>query len=857
MPTTYNGIGTHYYGKRDRSVRTAACRSCNRVGELLSYDTRLWFVVFFIPVIPLGRKRIIDQCPACSRHYVAKADAFAQAKQLQTSGSLDHFRREPTPEVALEAHGQLLAFHEHDQAAEFRASVLDRFPEHAGLRAGLAAHLEQVAAYDEAAKLYEDAYQLDPDLPEARVGVARRRMIAGELDEARQLLDFLEVPGAGGHHPLGPLDVLSNYYQRAGRHEEALALGEHLLREIPEAGHQHSFRTFIRTSEKALGRSGSILPERRHSLRGLFRAEGSPYSTGQRRLAMIGLGLVILAAGLLINNEYIRRHRTIRVINVTGQPVQVAVDDATAQAVGGQGSVVVGEGTHRIRLTGPVDETLDVDLRAGFFDRWYLKPAWVLNPGGEAVIEQSTLYYAANPPPSTRRLIVGQGFLALPHVDYPFLTPPPSLEVKARDGQVVKTALRSIQGEDAGAFLAELPSNRAGALDFAERRLRRHPEGGELLTAYSRALLNQPQELPRLEAFLKSGIERRPLSVEWHRAYQNAAEADGPDASLPALYDRFLASGPGDAALLYLRGRIDPDVRRRDDYYHRSIAADPKLSWPWMALAGRAAAGARWDECLRCVRQAQELKLKDDQITSLAHIARLGKGEAAGLAEDYRARLAANPFDLIAMLLLEDALAASGRSDAIEPAISAWESRLPMESRSSILPMVRSLALYEAGKPQESLDLCLGNPQLRDSPMPAHSLLALGRTRDVADDPAFARSGDDPWLALSVSLGFALEGRADEAKAWRERSIRRLESLTAEARRAGKILASEGPVPVEEFDLVLVSPESRALMFAVMGERFPATRAEYRAAAARFNLQRKPPYLLVQRAIAAERPGAR
>ena len=217
-------------------MRTGACRSCNRVGELLSYDTRLWFVVIFIPVIPLGRKRIIDECMSCRRHFVAQADAYEQAKQLQTSGSMDRFRREPTAEVALEAHGQLLAFHEHDQAAEFRAAVLDRFPEDAGLRAGLALQLEQVAAYDEAAKLHEDAFAIDPDLPEARIGVALRRMVAGELDEARALLDFLEEPGAGQHHPIVALDTLSGYYQRAGRHEEALTIGEHLLREIPNAG---------------------------------------------------------------------------------------------------------------------------------------------------------------------------------------------------------------------------------------------------------------------------------------------------------------------------------------------------------------------------------------------------------------------------------------------------------------------------------------------------------------------------------------------------------------------------------------------------------------------------------------------
>src|SRR6266478_589740 len=73
MPTTYNGIGTHYYGKKNITKRPGPCPHCNRAVELTSYDTRLWFVIFFIPVFPLGRKRLLAYCPACTRHYAVDA----------------------------------------------------------------------------------------------------------------------------------------------------------------------------------------------------------------------------------------------------------------------------------------------------------------------------------------------------------------------------------------------------------------------------------------------------------------------------------------------------------------------------------------------------------------------------------------------------------------------------------------------------------------------------------------------------------------------------------------------------------------------------------------------------------------
>ena len=71
MPTTVNGVGTHYYGKRDIASRVGTCQYCGTQGKLDTYTTRLWFVIVFIPIIPLKRVRLLDYCPRCSRHWVA------------------------------------------------------------------------------------------------------------------------------------------------------------------------------------------------------------------------------------------------------------------------------------------------------------------------------------------------------------------------------------------------------------------------------------------------------------------------------------------------------------------------------------------------------------------------------------------------------------------------------------------------------------------------------------------------------------------------------------------------------------------------------------------------------------------
>ena len=196
MPITVNGIGTHYYGKRNREFRQGMCRHCRSAAKLESYETRLWFVIFFIPLIPLRRKRILEYCPRCSRHYSMGIETWETQRQLNISAAKDRFRETPSPETALGAHAWMLGFHVYDEAAQFREEVLQRFPANATLNAGLASQLDQASFYTEATPLYERALALSPEMPEARVGMAMRRLNEGKHAEARELLDHLMQPGA-------------------------------------------------------------------------------------------------------------------------------------------------------------------------------------------------------------------------------------------------------------------------------------------------------------------------------------------------------------------------------------------------------------------------------------------------------------------------------------------------------------------------------------------------------------------------------------------------------------------------------------------------------------------------------------
>src|SRR5258708_3215059 len=217
-------MGPHYYGEKNVSRRRGVCPHCNREVDLKSYDTRLWFVVVFVPVIPLGRKRIIDYCPACTRHHIVELQKWETAKQLEISGAQEEYRKNPTPEGAIALHQQLLKFHQPADAEEFQRAISEKYADNAKVQSYLGAALEHVGKPTLAADYYARAFKLRPDLPEARLGVARAEIREGRLDEARKLLDFLEKSGAAQLYSLEPLERLAVAYQNAGRHTAALEL---------------------------------------------------------------------------------------------------------------------------------------------------------------------------------------------------------------------------------------------------------------------------------------------------------------------------------------------------------------------------------------------------------------------------------------------------------------------------------------------------------------------------------------------------------------------------------------------------------------------------------------------------------
>jgi tetratricopeptide (TPR) repeat protein len=863
MPTTYNGIGTHYYGKKNLQKRTAACHSCGRTVELTSYDTRLWFVIVFIPIIPLGRKRIIDYCPSCTRHYLVEADKWETAKQLEVSGAQEKFRTEPTAENAIAVHQQLLHFHQLDQAAGFQSTMAEKFLDNAKVQAYLGAALTHLGKLKEAAPFYARALELRPDLPEARSGVALGYVRDGKLDEARALLDFLEKPGASKLYDLEPLNVLAQAYQKANRHNAALEVFASLLKELPKLGEEAWFRKLVAKSEVSPGGKDSLLPKQKFSWKRFLSLQRSarPATTGPqvtwRGLAIVGILLGVIALSFVISNEYIRRHRKLFIVSGFKEPALVEVRGVgTVRTSRDAVELPLKEGRYHAVINGPVRQEVDFEIKAGYWSRWLDDPAWVLNVGGSALLQLEQAVYARNAPPVQYSFHFGKPFHYFDRVTHPFRELPSTVQMKSGETRTL-ISLDLVRREPGYAFLYfEQQRNLPEAMRLAEWRLRVQPDDEMMLGLYFNAAM-ESRQTERAEKFLHAGLTNRPVLIQWHRLYEGLRRDATRATALATEYDSALAADPTNSALLYLRGRVAQEREESRTWFQRACDADPNNAFPFFALGFDRMSVGDWTGARKLFARACALRPKQPEFMESFMEVRTALGEFADVEKELRQQLAGEPLSYLAIRRLCDVLLAAGRQADAEQAVRQFESSAMSRARENAREPNADLhrhLLYATG----NFAALEKQTATERSPAAAYArytaLIELGRLDEATKlFPLQSEAVNNPFHFLNAAIAWRLAGNMTEAARWQERTVALLAQGDADMARAAVLFQKSTPPTQVELDAVAIPVEAKASILAALAQIHPARRVEFAAQARRLNVVWSFPHHLLARA-AAETP---
>lgn len=262
MPITINGIGTHYYFKRNLVSNPGVCDHCHRAVTLSDYDVGLFFVVFFIPVIPLGRQMIIGDCNACGMHRAMPLKQWEQLREQAISNGLNQLGQSPnSAEAALSLLATYSMFNQLADAWDLASAIRATHGTDYETMLALGTWFESRQHVAEANDCFHAAVRIDPE----RISSKRIRLFdameAKKSSEVQSLANALVEDRHGGHE--GVLHLAAKFLLQQQKYEEAYALLKKLLEKYPELKKDKEIRRSAREAEQGVGLPTTLVPPKK------------------------------------------------------------------------------------------------------------------------------------------------------------------------------------------------------------------------------------------------------------------------------------------------------------------------------------------------------------------------------------------------------------------------------------------------------------------------------------------------------------------------------------------------------------------------------------------------------------------
>ena len=573
--------------------------------------------------------------------------------------------------------------------------------------------------------------------------------------------------------------------------------------------------------EEAAGANPAVLPYAPSALRPLYQA------------CQVFLALAVL---LFAINVLFFRSRTVHVVSGFPGPVTVSIDDGEAVELSGPGrrEVTVSEGKHVVRFGGAFEGGQEFSIESGFWERFFDRRVFVLNVGGHALLIRQTAVYAATPreDEGAYRVLFGKPFFVFSDIDYPFEDFPAELTVRDTSVAVRKSRLDVLDAEPMEVIQTlSLSARAAEAMDLAEWHLGTHPEDGNAVLVY--AAIGSGDELrARKRNFLREGCRRRPVEIQWHRAYQDLRTNAEETKELIREYDAQREAEPGNSALLYLRGRLPGSIRESAPFLERAVAADPGNAFAHYAIGYAHLSRGEWEKAHDAVAEASRAAPDNVEFRHQLLVGRFLAGERESLERDLRRALVESPRDYSLTLLLVQCLSSWGRVEEARALRDKYDATLPSVPAGELagaFVVMRAAFLYALGDFPEMEKLASGSETPASRRIRFQALVEQGRFDEATKViPLDTGEIDEPFHFLAVAV-------VSNSAAWRKRSVELLQKGRPEHAEAGDILTRDEPVPIDEvWDLRLDALE-KMILFAALGQLRPDQSAECFAAARRLN----------------------
>ncbi|HPF40310.1 MAG TPA: hypothetical protein P5081_15190 [Phycisphaerae bacterium] len=811
------------------------CAKCNRNGALACYEAIHFFKLYWIPIIPLGRKRVLRACPHCRHCAMISLAKYRSIVRMDLEPAINTLLDRPSDrQTAIRALAICVELCDKERFERAAAAVSRAQKSDHEIVTLIAAGYNLFGENALAEQTIAAAISAN-DTPEVRKCAMRHYIAMGDLSQAAShVVRLLDLEGEAASDTVL---LLGRLMQLRGLHSEAVRLVDESLRRYPTA----------RTEEIAYLRRQSELKPDRPDKAAAGRFQMTQPKSGVTRgllvpalLALAFCVYVCLCAFMPPRHTYlVNGTDEAYYVRVNGEPIRMAPKRETRMpAVFGATRISAGSGA-------PSFVPIELRIESGFWRRPFYDGVHVVNPDGLAPIVWEEVGYVArnamttlNQPKLSAQYYAGQTQYEFHDVDYPFSVPPNEIELNRSKvstetrshvfanfdltvPQIVHALMDTQGAKPTGAYLRRILTNHSFPVNY-----------------WILALATTPAE--DFQATLEARCLVRPVDVHAHLMLQYVMRTRSPEVDAADHYARLLAAEPDNRDLAYLLSRVTDDPDRSLELLIKSVQKPNPCPFGHAGLARRLLCEGRFNEALDHARTA-EREVDDVDAKVLIDKALMALGAIGELETHLRTRAFGAIIDDDAIVELVRVIATHDREQAVQElteakrkATLAWNVPYSHPAIQRIYDR-SSLAISESTGPRDAyirlLKASRSAEQRLEAAMLEHDYAAMNQI--LADTTDELRA--EP---MTNAIGYILAMRAqrpDIASEFMSVFSANCENGEAQSRRIARWINAETPPAAETLAVSIEPGPTGAIICCAFAERFPEASKAFLALARRNN----------------------
>lgn len=843
MPYTLNGIGSWYYGKKNEHTHQGICEFCGKSTQLNSYDTTKFFVFIFIPIIPLGEKRVIDQCSCCKRHRVVSLKEWEKHLRETIDSQHANWLQDPNNyEASAELLHSIAYFRDIDRLNSISRDIRMHCSNNAEIMNELGLVHSFLHQFDEAEAAFNASLSVNQD-KNVEENVAEALMKNLKPDKAKPYLRHIIQERIADK--LYYILLLIESYQYIGDHRSAMQVIEECESAFPEQKNHKTLRKYRKISQRNYDNS--------------HRVKGSLISAGLNNKQPVKLAFILpkilfpelLVLGLMIytiNAFLLGLSREVYLVNGLDEPYSIEVngDKIDLQPMSRK-TVKLAEGTIKVDILdlNSEEKNLTVNINTPFWTRPINKPILVINPDKVAVfLWQETQYTVKEQdnadyvPPY--RYYAGKHFYKIDSVDYLFKEFPETLmmeegtkKVKSQLIQLNKSELTSYYMD----ILNQLDSE--DILSYTKAKLNYDPDNETNLYIY----LNYCDKDSAID-FLKTRLDERPVLVSWHRVYQSYMEIYEPSHDLVGEYTTYIENEKDNKALYYLLSRISENPKDSEKLLMKSIEGSDPCPYGYYGMAYQNLSDGNFEQASIYIQKAVEALPEQTSFNSLLKDTMLAQGKYDSLIKDIKAQQLSYPYD--GDLVAEEIRLHMAKNDSYSAKDSISNYLSTFEANEEELKQTWSTYLNGvlAYCTNDVATYATSIKGLEDPQSSFESALISGEF-----DKASKIASDNGFDSSSFLLLYLAQDNPDSASKYLTQAIEKYKTGDKDDRLLADYLSGTKSFVLDEVKSMVLHPEVKRIVMAALGKLNPNYKKELNSLAKILNYDKAFPYHLINKIV--------